>query len=53
MEILKLLQKINELGTTVILATHARELVDKIKKRVVVLEEGKIVSDVAQGKYKL
>ena len=53
MEILNLLQKINELGTTVILATHAKELVDKIKKRVVVLEDGKIVSDVKTGKYKL
>ena len=53
MEILDLLQKINELGTTVILATHASELVNKIKKRVIVLEDGRIVSDMAQGKYKL
>ena len=53
MEILDLLQKINDLGTTVILATHASELVNKIKKRVIVLEEGKIVSDMEQGKYKL
>ena len=53
MEILTLLQKINEMGTTIVLATHAKDLVDKIKKRVVVLEHGKIISDVAQGKYKL
>ena len=53
LEILTLLRKINEMGTTIILATHARELVDKIKKRVVVLESGKLVSDVAQGKYRL
>ena len=53
MEILTLLRKVNEMGTTVVLATHAKELVDKIKKRVIVLEQGKIVSDVAQGKYKL
>ncbi|MBI4050091.1 MAG: cell division ATP-binding protein FtsE [Candidatus Doudnabacteria bacterium] len=53
LEILELLKKINEFGTTVLLATHAKELVDKIKKRVVVLEHGEIVSDVAQGKYKL
>jgi len=52
-EILTLLRKINEMGTTIILATHARELVDKIKKRVMVLEEGRLVSDEAQGKYKL
>ena len=53
MEILNLLQKINSMGTTIVLATHAKELVDKIKKRVIVLEHGKIVSDVQQGKYKL
>jgi cell division transport system ATP-binding protein len=53
MEILEVLRKINELGTTVILATHAKELVDKMRKRVIVLEKGEIVSDMAQGKYKL
>jgi len=53
MEILNVLKKINELGTTVLLATHARELVDKIKKRVIVLEEGEIISDEEKGKYKL
>ena len=53
LEILQILRKINEMGTTVILATHARELVDKIKKRVIVLEKGEIVSDFPQGKYKL
>src|SRR3989344_1552227 len=47
MEILTLLRKINEMGTTIILATHAKDLVDKIKKRVVVLEHGKLVSDEA------
>jgi len=49
MEILTLLRKINEMGTTIILATHAKDLVDKIKKRVVVLEHGKLVSDEALG----
>lgn len=53
LEILTLLRKINEMGTTIILATHAKDLVDKIKKRVVVLEHGRLVSDEAQGKYKL
>ena len=53
MEILELLQKINGLGTTVILATHASELVNKIKKRVIALDEGRIISDVVQGKYKI
>lgn len=53
MEILETLRKINELGTTVILATHARELVNRIKKRVIVIEKGEIASDIPQGKYKL
>ena len=52
LEIMTLLRKINEMGTTVILATHAKDLVDKIKRRVVVIEKGQIVSDVAHGKYK-
>ena len=53
MEILTVLRKINELGTTIVLATHARELVDKVKKRVIVLEDGELVSDEEKGKYKL
>ncbi len=53
LEILEILKKINESGTTVVLATHAKELVDKMKKRVIVLDKGGIVSDVAQGRYKL
>src|SRR3989344_2271345 len=53
LEILNILTKINEMGTTVILATHAKELVDRIKKRVIVLDKGEVISDVAVGKYKL
>lgn len=52
-EITKLLLKINKLGTTVILATHNKEIVDRLKKRVVVLEEGKVVSDKKIGKYEI
>lgn len=52
-EVLQLLTKINSLGTTVLLATHARELVNKLKKRVILIEDGELISDVAQGKYKL
>jgi cell division transport system ATP-binding protein len=44
-EIIGLLKKINELGTTVILTTHNMEIVNKIKKRVVTLSDGKIISD--------
>lgn len=50
-EILKLLQKINEMGTTVIMATHNADLVNSLKKRVIILDKGKIVKDVKEGKY--
>lgn len=50
--IIKLLEEINREGTTVIVATHNASLVDKMKKRVVVLEKGKIVRDEEEGKYK-
>lgn len=50
-EIIKLLFKINELGTTVILATHSRHVVNSINKRVISLSGGRIVRDEAQGKY--
>lgn len=50
--IIKLLEEINREGTTVIVATHNASLVDKMKKRVVVLEKGKIVRDEKEGKYK-
>jgi cell division transport system ATP-binding protein len=53
MEVLDSLIKINKYGTTVILATHNKELVDKIKRRVITLEKGRIISDVAVGKYNL
>lgn len=52
MEILKLLLGINKLGATVILASHDKEVVDRAKKRVIVLDGGRIVSDDASGKYK-
>lgn len=51
-EIVKLLVKINELGTTVILATHNREIVNSLNQRVVTLDKGRIVQDQAtNGKY--
>lgn len=52
-EIVDLLKRINEFGTTVVLVTHDREVVNRLKKRVITLEGGKIASDVAQGRYKL
>lgn len=53
LDILKLLLKINEMGTTVILATHNREIVNKLKKRVVTLEKGKIMRDEQNGRFAL
>lgn len=52
-EILELLLKINKLGTTVILATHAAELVNRIHKRVITIEGGQITLEQEKGKYKL
>ncbi len=50
-EIVRLLQKVHELGTTVILATHDKEVINSIDKRMVVFEKGEIVSDQEKGKY--
>ena len=50
-EILRLLQRINEYGVTVILATHDKALVNMLARRVVALSSGVIVSDWKQGKY--
>lgn len=52
-EVLELLLKINQLGTTVILATHAADLVNRIRQRVVTLEGGRVSLEQAKGKYKL
>jgi cell division transport system ATP-binding protein len=50
-DIIKLLIKINELGTTVVLSTHDREIINGLDKRVVTLEKGKIIKDDEKGKY--
>lgn len=52
-EIIQLLLKINSFGTTVIMATHNKGTVDKINKRVITLDKGKLVRDHAQGKYSI
>ncbi len=51
MELLKLLLKINENGTTVIFSTHDKELVDYAKKRVIKLEKGELVFDLRNASY--
>ncbi|MFI3226542.1 MAG: cell division ATP-binding protein FtsE [Clostridia bacterium] len=49
LEIMTLLEKINELGTTVVIITHEKELVDQFSKRVIYLEEGRIIGDKTGG----
>ena len=51
-EIVKLLEKINKYGTTVLLTTHNVDIVNKLKRRVVTIDNGKIVSDEAKGSYR-
>ena len=52
-DVVEILEKINSLGTTVIMATHDERVVDKLKKRVIRIENGKIVSDKKGGKYRV
>ena len=51
-DIMKILNEINARGTTVVMATHAVEIVDKMKKRVIQIEKGQIVRDDKKGRYK-
>ncbi len=52
-EVVNILRKINDLGTTVILTTHNRSVVDQLKSRVITLEKGRVVRDDKDGKYML
>ena len=53
-EIMKILENINQtLGTTIIMATHDKELVNRMKKRVLVIENGVLASDTKKGSYKV
>ena len=52
LEIMSLLQEINNLGTTVLVVTHAWDLVDEFKKRVIAINDGVVVSDGMDGIYK-
>ncbi len=51
LDIMLLLERINKLGTTILVVTHEQRLVDQFNKRVVYLEEGRIVSDQENGCY--
>lgn len=50
-DIVGLLVKINKIGTNVILATHDKEIVNKLKRRVITLDDGRVISDEQKGKY--
>ena len=50
-EIMKLLEQINDRGTTVLVVTHNKEIVNAMKKRVVTMHEGSIISDEKEGEY--
>ncbi|MFN4181251.1 MAG: cell division ATP-binding protein FtsE [Candidatus Paceibacteria bacterium] len=50
-DVIQILKKINDLGTTVILTTHNRAVVESIGKRVITMEKGKVVRDDKDGKY--
>ena len=52
MEIMNVLEDINKLGTTIIMVTHDTEIVNKMKKRVIVLDSGRILKDYEKGTYK-
>jgi cell division transport system ATP-binding protein len=50
-EIIQIFKKINELGTTVILTTHNKGVIDSLKRRVITLENGRITRDDKEGRY--
>jgi cell division transport system ATP-binding protein len=52
-DIVRLLLKINEFGTTVILATHNKDIVDNIKRRVITMDRGRVIRDQEKGNYVL
>ncbi len=53
LEIIELLEKINQTqGTTIVMVTHDRELVDRFRKRTIMLDKGYIVHDSSKGGYK-
>ena len=49
LEIMKLIDQINRRGTTVVMVTHAKDIVDRMDKRVITIQDGKIISDLKGG----
>jgi len=52
-DVVRLLLKINELGTTIILATHDREIINNLNRRVITINRGKVIRDEENGRYVL
>lgn len=52
-DIIQILKKINDMGTTVILTTHNKGIIDHLKKRVVTMQDGRILKDEKIGKYSI
>jgi cell division transport system ATP-binding protein len=52
-DVIKVLEKINHYGTTVLLTTHNQDIVNKLKRRVVTIQHGQIASDLAGAQYKI
>jgi cell division transport system ATP-binding protein len=52
-DIIQILKKINDMGTTIILTTHNKGIIDSLKKRVITMAEGKVIRDDKHGKYVL
>ncbi len=52
-EVVDLFRRINSFGTTVILATHDKKIVDNLNKRVIILEQGRLLQDKINGKFRL
>lgn len=50
-EVISLFKKINEMGTTIMLLTHDKEVVDSLKKRVITLDQGKVIGDDKKGRF--
>ncbi|MCA9332777.1 cell division ATP-binding protein FtsE [Candidatus Saccharibacteria bacterium] len=51
-DVIKVLEKINKYGTTVLLTTHNQEIVNKLRRRVIVISDGRVVSDKANAEYR-
>jgi cell division transport system ATP-binding protein len=52
-EVIQILKKINDLGTTVVMTTHNKGVVDAVGRRVITMDKGRVIRDDANGKYVL